>query len=62
MHAINEPVRPERSGFKFYDPKSEFGNTKAGVRVMGGQKAFEYVAIPYKIGAGDLAVFYTGLF
>ena len=61
LHAINEPVRPERSGFKFYDPKVNLKTQKRGTR-LGGQKTFEYVAIPYKTGQVILPPFTLAYF
>ena len=61
LHAINEPVRPERSGFKFYDPKTNLETRKRGTRISG-QKTFEYVAIPHKIGQVILPPFALAYF
>ncbi len=61
LHAINEPVRPERSGFKFYDPKVNLETQKRGTR-LGGQKTFEYVAIPHKTGQVILPPFTLAYF
>ena len=61
LHAINEPVRPERSGFKFYDPKTNLETRKRGTRISG-QKTFEYVAIPYKTGQVILPPFTLAYF
>ena len=61
LHAINEPVRPERSGFKFYDPKTNLETRKRGTRISG-QKTFEYVAIPHKIGQVILPPFTLAYF
>ncbi|MDE2724646.1 MAG: BatD family protein [Gemmatimonadota bacterium] len=61
LHAINEPIRPERSGFKFYDPKTNLETRKRGTRISG-QKTFEYVAIPYKTGQVILPPFILAYF
>ncbi|MDE2700075.1 MAG: BatD family protein [Gemmatimonadota bacterium] len=61
LHAINEPIRPERSGFKFYDPKTNLETRKRGTRISG-QKTFEYVAIPYKTGQVILPPFTLAYF
>lgn len=61
LHAINEPIRPDRSGFKFYDPKTNLETRKRGTRISG-QKTFEYVAIPYKTGQVILPPFILAYF
>lgn len=61
LHAIDEPVRPERSGFKFYDPKTNLETQKQGTR-LGGKKTFEYVAIPQKAGQVILRPFTLAYF
>lgn len=61
LHAINEPIRPEWSGFKFYDPKTNLETRKRGTRISG-QKTFEYVAIPYKTGQVILPPFTLAYF
>ena len=45
MNGVGEPVRPAGNAFKFYDPKATVnaGNTNGRI---GGEKTFEYVAIP----------------
>ena len=61
LHAIAEPARPERSGFKFYDPKTNLETRKQGTRISG-QKTFEYVAIPQKAGQVILPPFTLAYF
>ena len=61
LHAIAEPTRPERSGFKFYDPKTNLETRKQGTRISG-QKTFEYVAIPQKAGQVILPPFTLAYF
>ena len=61
LHAIVEPVRPERSGFKFYDPKTHLETRKQGTRISG-QKTFEYVAIPQRAGQVILPPFTLAYF
>ncbi|MCE2433581.1 MAG: protein BatD [Candidatus Latescibacteria bacterium] len=61
LHAIDEPIRPERSGFKFYDPKTNLETRKQGTRISG-QKTFEYVAIPQKAGQVILPPFTLAYF
>ena len=61
LHAIDEPVRPARSGFKFYDPKTNLETQKRGTRISG-QKTFEYVAIPHKTGQVILPPFTLAYF
>ncbi|MCY3870000.1 MAG: BatD family protein [Gemmatimonadetes bacterium] len=61
LHAINEPIRPERSGFKFYDPKTNLETRKRGTHISG-QKTFEYVAIPHKTGQVILLPFTLAYF
>lgn len=59
LHAIGEPIRPERSGFRFYDPKTNLETQKQGIS---GQKTFEYVAIPHKTGQVILSPFTLAYF
>ena len=61
LHAIDVPIRPERSGFKFYDPKTNLETQKRGTR-LSGQKTFEYVAIPQKAGRVMLPPFTLAYF
>ena len=61
LHAIDEPIRPERSRFKFYDPKMNLETQKQGVRISG-KKTFEYVAIPQKAGQVILPPFTLAYF
>ena len=61
LHAIAEPIRPERSGFKFYDPKTNLETQKQGTRISG-EKTFEYVAIPQKAGQVMLPPFTLAYF
>lgn len=59
LHAIAEPARPERSGFKFYDPKTNLETQKQGISE---KKTFEYVAIPQKAGQVILPPFTLAYF
>ena len=58
LHAIADLMRPKGAGFKFYDPKTNMesdGN-------LGGQKTFEYVAIPQREGQVTLPPFALAYF
>ncbi len=64
LNAVGEPVRPHRDAFKFYDPNSRVSTGDSDGRI-GGEKTFEYVAIPnragsWKIGPFTLAYFDPG--
>ena len=61
LHAIDEPIRPDRARFKFYDPKTNLETRKQGTRISG-QKTFEYVAIPQKAGQVILPPFTLAYF
>ena len=61
LHAIDAPIRPERSGFKFYDPKTHLETRKQETRISG-QKTFEYVAIPQRAGQVRLPPFTLAYF
>ena len=58
LHAIADLIRPKGTGFKFYDPKT---NMEADGR-SGGQKTFEYVAIPQREGQVTLPPFALAYF
>ena len=62
--AVGEPVRPAGNAFKFYDPKATVNSGNADGRI-GGEKTFEYVAIPEPAGQREnrsvrIALFRTG--
>ncbi len=60
LNAVGEPVRPEGDAFKFYDPNSTVGTGDSDGRI-GGEKSFEYVAIPNragKLGIGPFLLVY----
>ena len=59
LHAIDEPIRPDRARFKFYDPKTHLETQKQGIS---GQKTFEYVAIPQRAGQVILPPFTLAYF
>ena len=61
LHAIDEPIRPDQSRFKFYDPKTNLETQKQGTRISG-KKTFEYVAIPQKAGQVILPPFTLAYF
>ena len=61
LHAIDEPIRPARSRFKFYDPKMNLETQKQGTHISG-KKTFEYVAIPQKAGQVILPPFTLAYF
>ena len=61
LHAIDEPIRPDRARFKFYDPKMNLETQKQGTRISG-KKTFEYVAIPQKAGQVILPPFTLAYF
>ncbi len=56
MNGVGEPVRPAGNAFKFYDPKTTVnaGNTNGRI---GGEKSFEYVAIPGRPGSSRIGPF-----
>lgn len=56
MNGVGEPVRPSGNAFKFYDPKATVnaGNTNGRI---GGEKTFEYVAIPDRAGNARIGPF-----
>jgi uncharacterized protein (DUF58 family) len=56
LQSIAEPVRPNDTQFRFYDPKISFEADGQG-RAYGGKKTFEYVMIPEKAGAVTLPPF-----
>ena len=61
MSGVGEPVRPTGNAFKFYDPKTTVnaGNTNGRI---GGEKSFEYVAIPGRPGSSRIGPFVLPLF
>ena len=59
LHAIDEPIRPDRARFKFYDPKTNLETQKQGIS---GKKTFEYVAIPQRAGQVILPPFTLAYF
>ena len=61
LHAIDEPIRPDRARFKFYDPKTNLETQKQDTRISG-KKTFEYVAIPQKAGQVILPPFTLAYF
>ena len=56
LNAVGEPVRPKGNAFKFYDPKSTVNVRNTNGRI-GGEKTFEYVAIPNRPGNGRIGPF-----
>lgn len=56
LNAVGEPVRPEGDAFKFYDPNSNVSSRDSDGRI-GGEKTFEYVAIPNRAGSARIGPF-----
>ena len=56
LNGVGEPVRPHGNAFKFYDPRTTVnaGNTDGRI---GGEKTFEYVAIPDRPGIARIGPF-----
>ncbi|MCE2437875.1 MAG: protein BatD [Candidatus Latescibacteria bacterium] len=61
LNAVGEPVRPEGDAFKFYDPNSTVNSGDSDGRI-GGEKTFEYVAIPNRAGSGRIGPFLLAYF
>ncbi len=61
LNAVGEPVRPKGNVFKFYDPKSTVNAGDTNGRI-GGEKTFEYVAIPNRPGNGRIGPFLLAYF
>ncbi len=59
LHAIADLMRPKGAAFKFYDPKT---NLETDGTRLGGQKTFEYVAIPQRDGQVTLPPFALAYF
>ncbi len=56
LNAVGEPIRPEGDAFKFYDPNSTVSTGNSDGRI-GGEKTFEYVAIPNRAGSARIGPF-----
>ena len=61
LNAVGEPVRPQRDAFKFYDPNSRVSTGDSDGRI-GGEKTFEYVAIPNRAGNWTIGPFMLAYF
>ena len=61
LNAVGEPVRPKGNALKFYDPKSTVNVGNKNGRI-GGEKTFEYVAIPNRPGNGRIGPFLLAYF
>lgn len=61
LNAVREPVRPEGDAFRFYDPNSTVSTGDADGRI-GGEKIFEYVAIPNRAGSRRIGPFLLAYF
>ena len=61
LNAVGEPVRPEGDAFKFYDPNSTVSTGDSDGRI-GGEKSFEYVAIPTRDGKLNIGPFLLAYF
>ena len=56
LNAVGQPVRPEGNPFKFYDPNTTVSVGNRNDRI-GGEKTFEYVAIPNRSGNARIGPF-----
>ncbi|MDE2998057.1 MAG: BatD family protein [Gemmatimonadota bacterium] len=61
LNAVGEPVRPDGDAFKFYDPNSTVSTGNSDGRI-GGEKRFEYVAIPSRAGSLRIGPFLLAYF
>lgn len=61
LNAVGEPVRPQGDAFKFYDPNSTLSTGDSDGRI-GGEKTFEYVAIPNRAGSWRIGPFMLAYF
>ncbi len=61
LNAVGEPVRPAGDAFEFYDPKTTASMGNRNGRI-GGEKTFEYVAIPNRPGNAGIGPFVLPFF